>query len=92
MNEETFIPDAINYLAAQQPGTEEYEGALKALNTLVSIEKTMLEIEGPTGIHRVLSNAPLLGLIGNVAVSLLMLNFERLDIITSSVRSMIRSK
>ena len=90
--ERTFIPEAINHLAAQTPGTKEYETALKALDTLVSIEKTILEIEGPTGVHKLLSNGPLLGLIGNIGVSLLMLNFERMGIITSSVRSMIRSK
>ena len=93
MNEErTFIPEAINHLAKQEPGTKEYENALAAYNTLVSIEKTIIELEGPSGIHKLLSNGPLLGLVGNLAVSLLMLNFERMDVITSSVRSMIRSK
>ena len=91
-DEETFIPDAINHLAAQQPGTKEYDNALKAYNTLITIEKTIKELEGPSRLQSVLTNAPLHGLVGNVAVSLLMLNFERLDIITSSVRSMIRSK
>lgn len=93
MNEErTFVPEAINHLASQEPGTKEYENALTALNTLVGIEKTIKELEGPTGIHKLLANGPLLGLVGNLVVSLLMLNFERMGIITSSVRSMIRSK
>jgi len=93
MNEErTFIPEAINHLAKQEHGTKEYESAVTALNTLVNIEKTIKELDGPTGVHKLLSNGPLLGLVGNIAVSLLMLNFERAGIITSSVRSMIRSK
>jgi hypothetical protein len=93
MNEErTFIPEAINHLAKQEPGTPEYENAISALNVLVNIERTLKELDGPKGVHRLLNNGPLLGLVGNLAVSVLMLNFERTGIITSSVRSMIRSK
>jgi len=92
MNEDNLIPDAINHLASQQPGTKEYDTALKSYNTLVSIEKTIKELEGPSGLQKVLNNGPLLGLVGNLAIAVMMLNFERLDIITSSVRSMIRSK
>lgn len=91
-DEDRLIPDAINHLAAQTPGTKEYEEALKAYNTLIMIEKTLKELEDPSRIQSILGNGPLLGLFGNLAIAVLMLNFERLDIITSSVRSMIRSK
>lgn len=91
-DEDNIIPDAINHLARQEPGTKEYEQALKSYNTLIMIEKTKKEIQDPSRLQSVLDNSALVGVFGNLAVAMLMLNFERLDIITSSVRSMIRSK
>jgi hypothetical protein len=90
--EETLIPRAINHLAKQAPGTKEYDEALKAYNTLVLIEKTKKEIAGPSRLDKVLGNAPIIGLIGNWGLMIGMLYFEKTDIITSSVRNLIRSK
>lgn len=92
MNEENDITvDLINYLAKQKPGTNEYDKALEQLKNLTHIQKEMKELN-PSKLGQFFSNPALVGIVGNFAIALLMLNYEKTDIITSSVRSMIRSK
>jgi hypothetical protein len=88
--EENIIPDAINYLASQRPGTREYKDALEAYNTLIKIEAMKKELEPPSRLTRIEGNAPVVNGIVTLIVSVVMLQFEKTDIITSSVRSFIR--
>ena len=88
--EENIIPDAINHLAKQQPGTQEYKDALGAYNTLITIEKTKKELEGPSRLAALFNNAPIINGFVTILVTVAMLQFEKTDIITSSVRSFVR--
>jgi hypothetical protein len=91
MDEEKLIPDLINHLAQQPLGSKEYDSALKQLRELVHIQKELND-KPPSKVKQLLENSALIGVLGNFAIALLMLNYEKTDIITSSVRSMIRSK
>lgn len=92
MNEEPDIYPLVKKLSEAKPGTDEYDKLLKQLNQLVYIRKELRNLEKPSRVKELLNNSALIGVAGNLLVALLMLNFEKADIITSSVRSLIRSK
>lgn len=94
MNEtkDILIPDLINYVVGLQPGTKEYDQALKQLYTLTQIDKELREQKEPPLIVRVLSNSAVVTAGANLVIAVLMLNFERADIITSAVKNRIGSR
>lgn len=90
--EEDIIIGAINHLAAQTNGTPEYKDALEAYDRLIAIEKTKKELIEPSWIAKLVENAPIVNGIVTITVTVVMLQFEKTDIITSAVKSFIRSR
>ena len=90
--EENVISDALNWLASQQPGTSEYKNALAAYTTLIAIEKSLHDMKEPSLISKIMNNAAFVNGLVTIIVAVGMLHFEKTDIITSSVRSFVRSR
>lgn len=75
------------HLMTLEAGTEEYTKTLEELNVLVHISNST-----ESKWDKILKNPALIGTIGNLVLALLILNYERLDIITSRAFSFIRPK
>lgn len=80
-------------LRSAKAGTDEYKEVLEQINSLVHIDDKLHEKEViESRLDKVLSNPALLGLIGNLSLALLILNFERANIVTTRALSFIRPK
>ena len=80
-------------LKSAKPGSDGYKEVLEQVNNLVHIDDKLTERKVDESIlDRVLANPALLGLIGNLTLALLILNFERAGILTSRAASLIRPK
>lgn len=90
--EEDIIIGAINHLAAQKNGTDEYKDALVAYEKLILIEKAKKELIEPSWLGKLVENAPIVNGVVTITVTVIMLQFEKTDIITSAVKSFIRSR
>jgi hypothetical protein len=81
------------HIATVEPGTDEYDRVLKNYNDIIHIQNSILgRKEFDSRMDVLLKNPALLGVIGNLAIAVLVLNFERLGIITSRAFNFIRPK
>jgi len=90
--EDDIIIGAINHLASQKSGTPAYKDALEAYDKLIAIEKTKKELIDPSWFTKLIENAPVVNGAVTIIVTVVMLQFEKTDIITSAVKSFIRSR
>ena len=74
-----------------EPGSDEYQKVLDQINTFVHIDER-LHPQEPSRLDKILANPALLGLFGNLTLGVLILNYEKLDIITSRAFNLIRPK
>ena len=91
-NELTRLEEHIKSVA---PGTDEYSKVLRQIQHLIQIQDLVApEYRGATesGMDKVLNNPAVVGVIGNIVVALMILNYERMGIITSRAFSFIRPK
>lgn len=78
-------------LHSLEPGSKEYQSILEQLNTLVRIDSYIYK-EEESKASKLLSNPALVGVLGNLAMTLLVLNYERLGVVTSRAFSFIRPR
>lgn len=82
----------IEYLSSCKPGSEEYDKAAAQLKTFTEIEAQIQMLRPKTFGEKILGNAPLLGGLFTTLISLLMLNYEQANTITSQVRNHIKTR
>ncbi len=80
------------HLEKLEPGTDEYSKTLKQFNDLVYIVKQFPLHAAESRLDKFMNNSALIGLVGNLAITLLILNYERAEIVTSRVFSFVRPK
>ncbi len=90
---DTEIERLLVELKSAKPGNDEYKEILEQVNNLIHIDDKLHEKEvKESRLDKVLANPALLGLIGNLSLALLILNFERANIVTTRALSLIRPK
>lgn len=82
----------INHLSALTIGTDEYDKVLEELKKFGEIEMQIKALRPESRLDKILNNAPLVGSAATIFISVLMLNFEKTDVITSSVGRLVRSR
>jgi hypothetical protein len=82
-------------LNSLEPSSKEYEQVLGRLETFVRLRLDLVVNNlkpTPSVVERILANPALVGVLGNLALTLLILNYERTEVITSRAFSFIRPK
>lgn len=98
MDEKIMIGEEIqrlwNILVTLEPGSKEYNGVLANLRNIMGFDKELGAIapEQESKLDKILGNTALLGVVGNLALGLLILNHERTNVITSRAFNLLRSK
>lgn len=82
----------INVMKKLEPGTDEYNKVLTELQEVVHMERQYKEKSVESKMDKFLNNPALVGLVSTWGATLLVLNYERLEIITSRAFSWIRPK
>lgn len=83
------------HLDTLDPKTDEYAKVLGRLETFVRL-RLDIAVDNlkprPSVVEKILSNPALIGVLGNLAITLLILNYERADIVTSRAFNFVRPK
>ena len=83
------------YLDTLDPKTDEYAQVLRRFETFVRL-RLDLAVNNlkpkPSALERVLTNSALVGVLGNLMITLLILNYERAEIVTSRAFNFVRPK
>ena len=82
-----------SHIETVEPGTDEYDNVLRQIENLVRIENQILErSEFDSKLDKFLKNQALVGGVFSLIATLAILNYERLDIVTSRAFGWIRFK
>ena len=83
------------FITTVPPGTEDYDRVLREIRDLLLIQNLVSpDYRGTheSKIEKVLNNPAIIGVLGNLAVAVLILNYEKVGIVTSRAFAFIRPK
>ncbi len=83
----------MKHIETVKPGTDEYDKVLREIMDLIHIQDTVMKRpEWESRISKFVNNQALVGGVFTIGTTLLVLHYERLEIITSRAFSWIRPK